>query len=52
MGGAILTLNERVISGESASLRLVDGMNDTSERVGLGVAVCCDECNISKIISR
>ena len=28
------------------SLPLVDRMNDTSERTRLGIAVCCNECNI------
>ena len=51
VGGAKLTLKDRMSSGGSVSFGLVDGMNDISERVGLGVAVCCNEYNSnSKII--
>ena len=46
MGGATLTLKDRMSSGGSLSLGLLDGMNETSERTGLGIAVCCNECYI------
>ena len=46
VGGATLTLKDSMSSGGSVSLPLVDRMNDTSDRTGLGIAVCSNECNI------
>ena len=39
MGGATLTLKDKMSSGGLVSLGFVDGMNDTSVTIGLGVAV-------------
>ena len=40
VGGATLTLKNRISSGGSVSLGLADGMNDTSVTTGFGGTAC------------